>query len=251
MRTRTSCSFARWFTLLGCCLAAAFSCFANCESASGHYVDLALRDSPTSIQTLAKEIRDKSDDEIEAIVTKQFGVGRDVGSGVRILQWDVENGVLTLGRGLTVFRPTGGKVLWLTATSSKALQTVTNDRFEMTTLPSPQMKYWLGDLELKTGSTYNFIDSREWESLQHRGKQKRNFFLKHQTGRFAIQFAPGCSPDTVLERLPDGTLLCNLTFFPADGSPEDTYDIVAYPSERRLKFSRNKASLQFLMDKGW
>ena len=181
MRARTFCSLARWFTLLGCCLAATFSCFANCESASEHYVDLALRDSPTSIQTLAKEIRDKSDNEIEAIVTKRFGVGLDVGSGLRILQWDVESGVLTIGRGLTFFRPTGGKALWLTATSSKALQTVTKDRFEMTTLPSPQMKYWLGDLELKTGLSYNFIDSREWESLQHRGKQKRNFFLSTTT----------------------------------------------------------------------
>jgi len=54
-----------------------------------------------------------------------------------------------------------------------------------------------------------------------------------------------------LERLADATVLCSLAFFPADGSPEATYEIVAYPSERRLRFSRKKPQLEFLMDKGW
>ena len=82
-------------------------------------------------------------------------------------------------------------------------------------------------------------------------KQTNNFFLKHPDGRFTIQFAPGCSPDTVLERLPDATVLCSVILFPADGSPEASFDIAAYPSERRLRFSNKEPRLEFFMDKGW
>jgi hypothetical protein len=87
--------------------------------------------------------------------------------------------------------------------------------------------------------------------LHHREKQTNNFFLKHPEGRLAIRFAPGCSPDIVLERLPEATVLCSLTFFPADDSPEATFDIVVYPSERRLRLSREKPQLEFLMDERW
>ena len=226
-------------------------CFGNCVGTNEQSVSLALKNAPASIQALAKEIRDKSGDEVETTIVKHLGPGRDVGSGLRILQWDVGKGAVVLNGGLANFQTDGGKVLWLTATSSKALQTISGDGFEMTTPPLPNMKYWLGDLELKAGSIYKFIDSQEWESLHHREKQANNFFLKHPDGRFAIQFAAGCSPDTVLERLADATVLCSLTFFPTDGSQEAAYDIVAYPSEKRLRFSRKKPPLEFLMDKGW
>jgi hypothetical protein len=243
--------FAHCCVLIACCGLTVPSCLANCDSANERSMNLDLRNSPASIQALAKEIRDKSGDEVEAAIVKHFGPGQDVGSGLRILQWDVGTGVLRLSGGLARFQMGRGRVLWLTLTSNKVLPTVAGDGFEMTTPPSPKMKYWLGDLELKGGSKYQFIDSREFESLHHREKQANNFFLKHPDGRFTVQFAPGCSPDTVLEPLPDATVLCSLTFFPADGSAEATFDIVAYPSERRLRFSRRKPPLEFFMDKGW
>jgi hypothetical protein len=212
----------------------------------------ALRDFPSSIQSLAEEIRDKSGGEVEAAIVKHFGpAARDVGSGVSIKQWDVGTGVLTYSGGLASFSLRKGKSVWLTTTNNKALRTLTAHGFEMTTPPSPQLKYWLGDLNLKTGSTYKFVDSGEYESLHHREKQANNFFLKHPTGRFAIQFASGCSPDTVLEHLPDAAVLCSLTFVSADGSSRATFEIVAYPSERRLVFSTMTRPQIFLMEKGW
>jgi hypothetical protein len=243
--------FVRCCVLIACCGAPVTSCFANCDGTNEQSVSFAFEKLPSSIQALAQEIRDKSGDEVEAAIVKHFGPGQDVGSGLRILRWDAGTGVLTLNGGLANFQVKGGRVIWLTVTSNKALPTISGDGFEMTTPPSPQMKYWLGDLELKRGSKYRFIDSRERESLHHREKQTDNFFLKHPDGQFTIQFAPGCSPDTVLERLPEATALCSLTFFPADGSPEATFDIVAYPSERRIRFSRKKPSLEFFMGKGW
>jgi hypothetical protein len=198
---------ARFSLLARCCMLLAFCgtviplCFADCVG-TNKQSSLALKNAPASIQTLAQEIRDKSGDEVEATIVKYLGPGRDVGSGLRILHWDVGKGAVVLNRGLANFQTDGGEVLWLTATSSKALQTISGEGFEMTTPPSPQMKYWLGDLELKTGSIFKFIDSREWESLHHREKQTNNFFLKHPDGRFAIQFAPGCSSDTVLSVWP-------------------------------------------------
>jgi hypothetical protein len=251
VRTAQFSLLARCCMLLAFCGTAAPLCFADCVGTNEQSVSLALKNASASIQALAQKIRNKSGDEVEATIVKQLGPGREVGSGLRILQWDVEKGIVILNGGLANFQGDGGKVLWLTATSSKALQTISGAGFEMTTPPSPQMKYWLGDLELKTGTIYKFIDSHEWESLHLREKQTNNFFLKHPDGRFAVQFAPGCSAETVLERLADARVLCSLTFFPADGSPEATYDIVAYPSERRLRFSRKKAQLEFLMDKGW
>jgi hypothetical protein len=246
VRTAQFSLLARCCMLVGFCGTVTPLCVADCVATNEQSVNLALKNAPASIQTLAQEIRDKSGDEVEATIAKYLGPGRDVGSGLRILQWDVGKGVVVLNGGLANFQTDDGKVLWLTTTSSKALQTISSDGFEMTTPPSPQMKYWLGDLELKTGSIYKFIDRHEWES-----SQTNNFFFKHPDGRFAIQFARGCSPDTVLERLPDATVLCSLTFFPADGSAEATYDIVASPNERRLRFSRKKPQLEFLMDKGW
>jgi hypothetical protein len=106
-------------------------------------------------------------------------------------------------------------------------------------------------LDLKTDSTYKFIDSGEYESLRHREKQTNNFFLKHPVGRFSIRFASGCSPDTVLERLPEAAVLCSVTFVAANGSSQATFEIVAYPSERRLVFSTKTRPPTFSMEKGW
>ena len=64
-------------------------------------------------------------------------------------------------------------------------------------------QFRLGNLDLRSASTYKFIESGESENLHHREKQTNNFFLKHPIGRFTIQFASGGSPDTVLERLPE------------------------------------------------
>jgi len=230
------------------------SCFANCVTTNEQAIHEALIASPPTIQSLENEIRYKSGNEVEAAIVRRFGpAARDLGSGVSIKQWDVGTGVLTYSGGLASFSIAGGKTpsIWLTQTNNKALRTLIMDGFEMTSLASPKIKYWLGDLDLKTGLAYKFVDSQEWESLHHREKQQNNFFLRHPAGRFAIQFAPGCSPDTVLERLPDTTVLCRLTFIPADGSPEATYDIIVYPNSRRLTFSRKKPPLEFLMGKSW
>jgi hypothetical protein len=252
VKTAHSLRFVRYAALVVCCTIPNTSCFANCDGTNQQSMNLALRNFPSAIQSLANEIREKSGGEVEAAIVKHFGpAARDVGSGVSIKQWDVGTGVLTYSGGLASFSVSGGKRVWLTATNNRALPTVTADGFEMTTLPSPQMKYWLGDLDLKSGSTYKFVDSGEWESLHHREKQTNNFFLKHPIGRFTIQFASGCSPSTVLERLPEAAVICSLTFVAADGSAQATYDIVAYPSERSLMFSTKTQRLIFLMEKGW
>jgi hypothetical protein len=252
MKTAHLLRFVRYGSFAVCCVTPILSCSANCDGTSQRSMNSALRSSPSSIQSLAEEIQDKSGDEAEAVIVKHFGqAARDVGSGVSIKQWDVGTGVLTYSGGLARFSVSRGKTVWLTVTNNRALPILTASGFEMSTPPSPQIKYWLGDLDLKTGSTYKFVDSGEYESLHHRERQTNNFFLKHPTGQFAIQFASGCSPDTVLERLPDAAVLCTLTFVPADGSSQVTFEIVAYPSERRLVFSTKTRASIFLMEKGW
>jgi len=199
---------------------------------------------------LAKEIQGKKEDEVSAAIVKRFGpAARNVGSGIISPQWDVESGVLDYRLGLVSFRAKGGKVVWLTATINKALPALTADTFEMTTMPEPQMKYWLGNLRLKPDSKYEFVDSGQ--SLDHRTGQKQNFFMTHPYGRFEIHFAPGCTGDTVLEDLTDGTFLCSLTFLSTSGGPQVIYDIIVYPNERRLAFSTKRRPFVFFMDKGF
>jgi hypothetical protein len=225
-------------------------CFADCGKRSELAPNLALAHSPASIQELAKELQGKKGDEVATAIINQFGpAARDVGSGVSIQQWDVESGVLTYSLGLASFRANGGKVVWLTATVNKALVALTADTFEMYTLPELQMKYWLGNVRLKPDSTYEFVDSGQ--SLDHRTGQTGNFFIKHPDGRFEIHFAPGCTGDTVLEHLTDGTFLCSLTFLSANGGPQVSYDIIVYSSEKRLAFSTKRRPLVFLMEKGF
>jgi hypothetical protein len=186
----------------------------------------------------------------QAAIVKRFGpAARNIGSGIISPQWDVESGVLDYRLGLVSFRAKGGNVVWLTATINKAQLALTTDAFEMTTMPEPQMKYWLGNLRLKPDSTYEFVDSGQ--SLDHRTGQKQNFFMTHPYGRFEIHFAPGCTGDTVLEDLTDGTFLCSLTFLSTSGGPQVTYDIIVNPNERRLAFSTKRRPFVFLMDKGF
>jgi len=223
-------------------------CFADCRKTSAE--NLALAHSPTSIQMVAKEIQGKKEDEVSTAIIKRFGPAtRNIGSGIISPQWDVESGVLDYRLGLVSFRANGGKVVWLTATINKALLALTADTFEMATMPEPQMKYWLGNLRLRPDSTYEFVDSGQ--SLDHRAGQPQNFFIKHPNGRFETQFAAGCTGGTVLEGLVDGTFLCSLTFLSTNGGPQVTYDIIVYPSERRLAFSTKRRPLMFFMDKGF
>jgi hypothetical protein len=187
--------FVRYASLAVCCTIPIPSCFANCDGTNQRSTNPALRNSPSWIQSLAKEIRDESGDEVEAAIVKQFGpAARDVGSGASIKQWDVGKGVLTYSGGLARFSVSGGKSVWLTATNNRALPTLTADGFEMTTPPSPQMKYWLGDLDLKTGSTYKFIDSGEWESLHHREKQTTTSFLSTPSASSRFNSHPAARP---------------------------------------------------------
>lgn len=234
--------------LLTVCSAIAIpSCFAKCDNSAN--LAASLRDSPASIQSLVKETEGKTGNEVRAAIIKRFGLAaRDLGSGVSIEQWDVESGVLTYSLGLASFQRNGRK-LWVTQTANKAMPTLTENTFEMYTKPEPQMKYWVGNVSLKWDSSFTFVDSGQ--SLDHRVSQFQNFFMEHSAGRFAVQFSAGCSADTVLERLPEGALLCRLTFSPADGSPQASYDIIAYASERRLAFETKKRPLAFLLEKTW
>ena len=220
---------------------------ANCARTGQQAEDLALEKLPASLQSLAKEIQGQNGD-IERAITSRFGSGRDVGSGVRIELWQIDPGVLTYSRGLVSFRA-HGETVWLTRTINKATPTLMSGTFEMYTPPEPQMKYWLGNLSLMPESAFKFVDSGQ--NLDHRAHQTENFFMKHPTGHIKVQFAPGCSSDTILERLSDGTLLCTLTFSAEDGSARTIYDVVAYPSERRLAFSVKKRPSNFLLEKGW
>lgn len=92
--------FVRYASLAVCCAIPIPACFANSDATSQQSMNSALSDSPSSIQDLGKEIRDKSGSEVEAAIVNHFGAAaRDIGSGASINQWDVGTGVLTYSGG--------------------------------------------------------------------------------------------------------------------------------------------------------
>jgi hypothetical protein len=102
-------------------------------------------------------------------------------------------------------------------------------------------------LELYAGTLFKFVDNGQ--NLDHRAHQTDNFFMKHPTGHFKVQFAPGCSRHRSGTPIwPNASLHIHL--LAEDGSAQKIYDVVAYPSERRLAFSEKKRPSNFLMEKG-
>lgn len=211
-----------------------------------------VSEAPARIQRLAREIVSMRGEEVRDVIVREFGPARrDIGSGVRIEQWDTDAGVLTFhpATGPT-FVPNGGKIIWLMATRNSALANITGS-FEMYTLPAEhryRTPLWLGNLHLYADRTYRYVASGE--NRNRRAQATSNFFMLHPTGRFGVRFADGYNAETKLETLKDGTLLCHVGFSPDDGSPQQVLWIKSWFFKRQLTFGADKP-LTFELEKWW
>ena len=205
----------------------------------------------TGIEVLTSEIRGKQPDEVRALIIRRFGPpNRTIGSGFQIEQWDVEGGVLTFhpARGPTFDK--GGVQMRLVRTTNLAADCLFG-RYGMATLPDPAHQgttYWLGSVSLSADARYRYKDSGQ--NLDHRGEQFANFFMLNPSGSARVEYAPGVTPETRLEDLPDGSPVATVTFTGETGRSSKSYRAVAYRTAMRLAFESEGAML-FRLDRAW
>jgi len=212
-----------------------------------------VSDAPKGIQELSALIQAKPPAEVRSAIVAHFGPPqRDIGSGMRIEQWDTSDGVLTFNpaHGPTFLDRKADKLFHLLKTTNP-VRTNLLQSYEMTTLPEPGSggsMYWLGDLEFGPDMTYRFADSGQ--SHDHRGGQGANFFMRHPVGRVAVRYVAPISPETLLEAVPDGATIAHLTFTAGDGKNQATFSIATSERSRRLEF-RGANPLTFAMSTFW
>jgi hypothetical protein len=203
----------------------------------------------SAIDALVPEIQGKRPADVRALIIERLGPpARDVGSGLRIDEWDVDGGVLTFH---PVIGPTfdkGEVHRWLIHTNNPAALCLFGT-YEMRTVPEELhgTTYWLGAVALSRNLRYRYTDGHQ--NLDQRAKQHDNFFMLHPIGRTRLAYARGVTPQTRLEDLPDGSLVATVTFVARRRRASKTYRIVASRTEMRLAFESE--AMPFQLDKAW
>lgn len=108
------------------------------------------------------------------------------------------------------------------------------------------MLYYVGDVSL-SADHYEFTDSGS--NLDHRNKQKNNFFMLHPDGLVEVKYVSGVNPETRLEDLPDGSPVATVRFSAQNGRVSATYRMVANRSSMSLAFQGK--GMPFHLKKGW
>lgn len=212
-----------------------------------------LADAPPAIRTLAVMLQGKNSAEVRAVIIAQFGPPqRDVGSGLRIEEWDTANGTLIFhpGGGPSFFDSKTGKSFRLLQTRNPAHSNLLQS-YEMFTLPDADYngnKFWLGNLRLGNDMTYTFKDSGQ--NMSHRKAQADNFFLRHPSGNYEFRYVAPVTRETLLETLAEDVTVARLVFTSADGKSRTTFAITSSEALRRLTFTSDKP-LCFAMDASW
>ncbi|MCH7751574.1 MAG: hypothetical protein IH898_05400 [Planctomycetes bacterium] len=206
---------------------------------------------PKKVTELRSLLEGKTRDEAHKLTFELLGEpNRDVGSGFRIWQWDIDGGILTFHQGVgPVFSDAVGTTTWLIATNNE-VESNLHGEFEMYSLQEQDPKkygtsYWLGNITLSPTGNYEYRDSG-----QHREYKKRfprHFFAGHFTGEFEIVYSGGIKATDALEVIPDETEICKITFQSGDSS--ETFGIVTSRSGRRLHFE--SGGQVFQMNRGW
>ena len=213
----------------------------------------AISDAPKAVQDLAAEIRGKSSDETRTAIIARLGPAkRNVGSGFRIEQWDLPEGVLTFhpGTGPTFAERKTKKTFHLIQTKNPAGANLLSG-YEMTTVPDPKNHgncFWIGNLKFGPGKAYRFVDSGQ--NTTFRDAQGQNFFMQHPAGTVEVRYVAPTAADTLLESLAEGATVAHLVFTSADKKGHATFSITSSERSRRLIFGDEKP-LPFAMDTGW
>jgi hypothetical protein len=220
------------------------------EPSGGDASGISLR-LPPQLQQVRSLLQGKSPEDVRKTIIDHFGPAqRDVGSGLRIEQWDVFDGVLTFNPAVgPQFTPKGQRTIHL-ITTHNPVRTNLLGSYEMLSLPADtnRTRFWLGNLRIKPNLTYSYKDSRQFPEKS--AQQASNFFYRHPSGTVEIKYAQGVTDETLLETLPTDSVVAWLHFRAGDGDGEQTFTITTREPTRRLVFGAPEP-LSFEMDKSW
>jgi hypothetical protein len=214
-------------------------------------------DEAAALQLLAPRLQGKHPDAMRPIIIETFGnADRNVGSGLRIEQWDVAGGVLT-------FHPLGGPTFEKEGAITRLIRTTNLAKdcvfgeYSISTLPDPENygnQYGLGGLSISTDGRYRYVDSSQ-TFLEH-VVQPEALFIRHPQGSVTVAYLENVTGETRLEDLPQGTAIAVITLTSADrgsdrGSKE-AYRVIAHPSVMRLSLEgEDGRPTPFSAYKGW
>lgn len=195
---------------------------------------------PASVQKLAHALVRSQPKERSAICHRILGKPtRDAGSGLTIWQWDFPEGTLSVTEQFPdspLFRLKSGRLIYLIPTNTPVAKSLQAEHEMFAPMPKYKgMSAFIGVLDLALEGTYTFTDSGT--NLEHRAGQKRNFFMKHPTGRYTVTYAKGIGPKTTLESLAAKAVVAKLTFEANGGKSKVAFDVACDPDLRRMRFS--------------
>jgi hypothetical protein len=209
----------------------------------------AARPAP-EIDALKLDIQGKEPDEVRALIVRRLGQPvREVGSGFRIEQWDVDGGVLTFHELVGPWFDRDGVRTRLIRTNNPAAIALLGD-YEVSAMPDEPggTGYGLGDLSLSTGSRYTFTLGDK--SLESASGQRGNFFILHPNGFTEIKYAGPVTADTRLEDLSDGTVVAIVTFVARDRQSRQVYRALSYRTSMNLQLEGENLP-PFRVAKSW
>jgi hypothetical protein len=201
------------------------------------------------LDALKAEIQGKQPEEIRALIIRRFGPpARNIGSGVRTSEWDVEGGVLSFSLSAGPAFDRGPIHIWLLRTNNPAALSLFGHYGMTTELDGPDgLCCDLGDLSLSWDLRYQYTESQA--SLDHRNSQADKFFVLHPSGRLQINYASGVTAASRLEDLPDGSLVATLRFLARDRRSSKEFQIFTDHTWRVLESGRADQSLR--LRKSW
>ncbi len=199
----------------------------------------------------AELLQGKSPEDVRTAIEHRFGPpARDIGSGLRIDQWDVADGILTYHPLQGPFFTKHQTVTRLLRTNNPVAECLFGD-YEMTTPPDRTnhgRRFWIGNLTITPGGNYLFKDSGT--NLSHRIEQEDNFLMNHPAGIASVEYASDINEQTLLENVPDRERVATISFRSSNGMSSETYNIVTSRTAMTLSFARDDG-ISFDMYKGW
>jgi hypothetical protein len=211
---------------------------------------------PARLAALKPKLQGKSPDQVLDIVTKELGQPtRIIGSGVRVPQWDIAGGLLTVDRRQGPTFTLDGSNLWLIDTLNLAAPNIVGG-YEMTTVADPNNfgnRFWMGNLDLRQNGHYSFRLSNSFP--KERAQNPSNFFFEHLSGTYVIEYPPGITATSALEKLTDNALLATLHFTAdnaKDAGDKASMSLRLDINWRLIHFGPiGDKPLTFQMDKAW
>ncbi len=210
------------------------------------------------IKILKEKIKEaKNYDEIHEMIISIFGqADKDVGSGLTILIWNLNQGFLNFtvqgGNPKYCFQNKNLDCIYLIETKNKLKDNITGN-YEMRSLPDLEHygnRNWIGNLYLNSDKTYKFKVKGKKKSDEKIKQLKNNFFINNPNGTYEIEYK--LSKESLLENIENDTILTLLKFKSNNLKQSKSFLLKNIKSDRMIYFHpiKNESKL-FELEKGW